>query len=112
VDNDQGQTLRLPTVVEAEARPRISPSRVYAIPRGGDRIPDEITADAARGDTMDRLMHAWQGRFTKALVAGRIDAYLFRLGDSPRQRAGQPQRPGRGFRPSPRSKYERMAVAA
>src|SRR5258708_24791299 len=28
---------------------------------------DEIAADAARGDTLDRLTHAWQARFTASL---------------------------------------------
>src|SRR5579863_4753293 len=30
-------------------------------------IPDEPAADAARAEVVDRLMHAWQGRFTASL---------------------------------------------
>jgi polyhydroxyalkanoate synthase subunit PhaC len=30
-------------------------------------VPDEPTADAARAEVIDRLMHAWQGRFTLSI---------------------------------------------
>jgi len=30
-------------------------------------LPDEPTADAARAEVIDRLVHAWQGRFTYSL---------------------------------------------
>jgi poly[(R)-3-hydroxyalkanoate] polymerase subunit PhaC len=70
VDNDQGHPLKLPTVSENAVSPLVSLARAYAAPRGAYRIPDEIAADAARGDTMDRFVHAWQGRFTNALSPG------------------------------------------
>jgi polyhydroxyalkanoate synthase subunit PhaC len=58
-----------PIAAGTPSRPAGSLSYPGAVP-GAERTHDEIAADTARGETMDRFMHAWQGRFTNALSPG------------------------------------------
>jgi hypothetical protein len=59
-----------PSAIEVPASSAVSPSSLYAAAPAVERIHDEIAADTARGETMVRFMHAWQGRFTDALSPG------------------------------------------
>jgi poly(hydroxyalkanoate) polymerase-like protein len=38
-----------------------------ALPIPTEQASDELAVDAARADTLDRFVHAWQGRFTQSL---------------------------------------------
>src|SRR5579862_682000 len=56
--------------LQARTIPHASLLATPAISRPIDEpepIPDEPAADAARAEVVDRLMHAWQGRFTASL---------------------------------------------
>jgi polyhydroxyalkanoate synthase len=63
--SEQGPASNLPAVSEMAASPAAlrRPEAALAVAP----IHDEIAADTARGETMDRFIHAWQGRFTNAL---------------------------------------------
>src|SRR6185369_3664048 len=59
------------TVVQRKAapsRPRRRLSRsTPALPVPTEPVSDDLAVDAARADTLDRFVHAWQGRFTQSL---------------------------------------------
>ena len=58
-------------------RKRRLPPVSFPAPAAAESPPDEIAADEARGETIDRFMHAWQGRFTSSLSpSGLMLAYL------------------------------------
>jgi polyhydroxyalkanoate synthase len=68
--SERSQASNLPAVAGVSASAPTLPSRLRAALPAIEPIHHEIDADTARGETIDRFMHAWQGRFTNALSPG------------------------------------------
>ncbi len=68
------QTCIMPDDV-ASTRP--DRQRVFVPPAP---VPDEAAADVIRSDVIDRLMHAWQGRFTASITPAGLMAAFFDWG--------------------------------
>jgi polyhydroxyalkanoate synthase len=65
-------TLRRASNLPAASETAASPAGLHlpGAARAVEPIHDDVAADTTRGETMDRFMHAWQGRFTNALSPG------------------------------------------
>jgi polyhydroxyalkanoate synthase len=61
----EGTTFQSKAAVPPPARRQIRPAPALPLPT--EQASDELAVDAARAETLDRFVHAWQGRFTQSL---------------------------------------------